>query len=249
MGNHKRFFVYPQNISGGIATITGQTARQMSQVLRMREGDAIVLLDGTGCRYDARITSITKSEIKAEITETRCCVNEPALKLTLAIGHPKGDKLELIVQKATELGISNIVVIDSERTVARPDSSKVKDRLARWQRIAMEAAEQSGRCRSPEVSGVLTYADLMTRLGDYDLAIVAWEDETGTTLKGLLREHKEAKSILLVVGPEGGLTEDEVESARRSGAKCASLGGRILRCETAAIAACAAIMYEIEGEL
>lgn len=249
MGGHNRFFIEPENINGNIATITGQTARQISQVLRMREGGTITLLDGTGCRYDARIVSFTKSEVAAEVIETKCCVNEPELKLTLAVGHPKGDKLELIVQKTTELGISNIVVIDSERTVARPEPSKVRDRLTRWQKVAMEAAEQSGRCMWPEVSGVVPYRELMAGLGEYDLAILAWEDECGTTLKGLLGEYREAESILLIVGPEGGLTDNEVELARGAGAKCASLGGRILRCETAAIAACAAIMYELEGEL
>lgn len=249
MGEHRRFFINPEQISGDSATLNGDTARQISRVLRLKEGDCICLLDGSGNEHNARINTLSKDEVRARIYSTGSCSNEADLQLTLAICHPKGDKLELVVQKSTELGISKIVIVNSERTVARPDDSKIAERLIRWKRIATEAAEQSCRGCVPEIEGMIDFSDLVKSINNYDLALVAWEDESKTTLKNVIRDTADVGSVVLIIGPEGGLTNQEVEDAKAAGARCVTFGKRVLRSETAAIAGCAAIMYELEGEL
>jgi 16S rRNA (uracil1498-N3)-methyltransferase len=249
MSKHRRFFVDPSRIVEGEASIVGDAAHQITNVLRLTTGDRIVLLDGSGCEHEAELTALSRDCVRAWVVKTTECDTEPSLKLTLAVCLPKGDKLDLIVQKCTELGISRMIAVNSERTVARIDPAKVEERLARWRRIAAEAAEQAGRAKAPEICGVLSYEDLAAEMRTYGLVMLAWEDEQRTSLREVLAKHQVGDSVMLIVGPEGGLTDREVQLARDAGARCVSLGRRTLRCETAAIAACAAIMYEIEGEL
>jgi len=249
MGDHRRFFIDPGQIEGDVAVIREETAHQIARVLRLREGEDIRLLDGRGREYEARIASVSASEVVVDVIRLCECEREPRLKLTLAVCMPKADKLDLIVQKVCELGISRLVIANSERVVSRPDAVKAASRIERWRKIAEEAAEQCGRCRTPEIVGIIEFAELAGYIRSHGLSMVAWEDETRTSLKSVLADHANAESAMLIVGPEGGLSRREVESARSAGASCVSLGSRILRCETAAIAACAAIMYELEGEL
>ncbi len=249
MGNHRRFFIDPNQIENGTVTITGESARQLSKVLRLKEGDFICLLDGSGNEHDAIISGITREAVSARIVGSNCCPREPRVKLTLAICLPKGDKLELIVQKCAELGISKYIIVNSDRTVAKVEPSKLIDRLTRWQKIALEAAEQCGRAVAPRVEGLVEFKDLSEEIGNHELSLIAWEEEDGQSLKEVLRTNIDAQSVLLIVGPEGGLTEHEVNIAKAAGAKSVSLGKRLLRVETAAISAIAAIMYELEGEL
>ena len=246
MANHRRFFIDPKQISGDEAVITGEIAHQIRTVLRLKVGDTIGLLDGSGAEYEARIASLSKSEVTATIVGTSPCASESAAPLTLAVCLPKAGKLELIVGKCTELGISNMLLVCSERSVPRIEPAKAANRLARLQRIAVEAAEQSGRGLYPDISGIIDFADLPAHIAEHELALLAWEDESRTTLKQALREHAGARSVMLIIGPEGGLTRQEAQLARDAGAKCVTLGKRTLRCETAAIAACAAGMYELE---
>jgi len=249
MVNHRRFFIEPSQIENGTARITGDGARQISKVLRLKEGDFICLLDGSGNEHDALITGVTRDAVTARILGTGSCAREPVLRLTLALCLPKGDKVELIVGKGAELGISRYVIVDSERTVARIEPGKLAERLTRWRKIAAEASEQCGRALAPEIEGVVAFGDLVGLIADHDLALIAWEEEGGASLREALRTNLGAKCVLLIVGPEGGLTEAEVEMAKSAGAVSVSLGKRVLRVETAAIAAAAAIMYEMEGEL
>ncbi len=249
MPNHRRFFIDPNNIDGSDALITGETARQITKVLRLKEGDVICLLDGLGNEHSALITSTSKDHVAARILGANTCSRELETELTLAICLPKSDKLDLIVQKCSELGISRYVIVNSERVIAKLDETKVAERLARWRKIACEAVEQCGGARVPEVNGILSFSALTTEIAKNDIALVAWEEEKSVGLKKALNANAGAKSVMLIVGPEGGLTESEVESAKSAGAVCVTLGRRILRAETAAIAACAAILYELEGEL
>lgn len=249
MVNHRRFFIEPCQIEDGTARITGDGARQIGKVLRLKEGDFICLLDGSGNEHDALISGVTRDAVTARILGTGSCAREPVLRLTLALCLPKGNKVELIVQKGTELGISQYVIVDSERTVAKIEPAKMAERLTRWRKIGAEAAEQCGRAVAPEIDGVAAFGDLAGLIAEHDLALIAWEEEGGASLRDALRTNSDAKSVLLIVGPEGGLTEAEVEMAKFAGAKSVSLGKRLLRVETAAIASAAAIMYELEGEL
>ncbi len=245
MGNHRRFFVDCSAISGDEATITGEILRQIQHVLRLKTGDTIKLLDGSGTEFAAHITSLTSTVITARIDSKDQCPAEPRFRLSLVVCLPKGDKIELIAQKCTELGISELTVCTSERTVSRPDERKVEDRIARWRKIAAEASEQCGRGRVPEIRGIVGFGDVVELVKREQCALVAWEEECDC-LRDVLRSGTSPDSALVVVGPEGGLTRNEVSMLKQAGAKCVSLGKRILRCETAAIAACALVMYEME---
>lgn len=249
MADHRRFFVSPEQIGEEEAVIEGSIARQIGRVLRLTVGDAITLLDGVGGVYDAKITSITADRVKARILSRKANTNEPRVRLVLASCIPKSDRMELIVQKCTELGISEMILVQSERTITRLDASNLEKKLDRWRKIAREAAEQCGRSKPPTLSGVVGFAELVKMIPEYPLTIVAWEEESGLALRDALREHGDAESVLVLIGPEGGLTEREVEAAKSAGAVSVSLGQRLLRTDTAAIATCAAVMYELEGEL
>ncbi len=245
MSEHRRFFVKPEDIDDETVVLAGGAARQIARVLRLTIGDSIEVLDGSGYEHEARIASLSRGEVVGTIVGRRMCPGEPAIRLTLAVCLPKSDKIEIIVQKATELGASELVVVRSERTVANPSTERLNERLIRWERIAAEAAEQSGRGKLPRIRPLVGFDELMDEIPGCDLAVVAWEQETESSLKDVLRANSGARSVMVIIGPEGGLTESEVERARASGARSASLGKRLLRVETAAIAACAAVMYEI----
>lgn len=249
MSDHRRFLVNPEQIGAEEAVLEGSTARQISRVLRLTVGDAVALLDGTGNVYHAQITSISAQSVRARILSKEANVNEPALRLVLASCVPKNDRIELIVQKCTELGISEIVLVRSERTVVRLDEPGQDKKLDRWRKIATEAAEQCGRSIAPRLRGVVSFAQLVEMIGEFSLAIVAWEEESAVSLREALKGKAGVESVLIVIGPEGGLTEPEVELAKAAGAVSVSLGGRLLRTDTAAIGTCAAVMYELEGQL
>ncbi|MDO8586644.1 MAG: RsmE family RNA methyltransferase [Armatimonadota bacterium] len=241
-----RFFVEPEQISDGRVTIRGPQARQICAVLRLQTGDTISALDGSGCCHIARIGSLTRDEVIAEIIETSQADTEARVRLTLAQALAKGHKVEMVVQKATELGISGMVVFASERTIVRPAEDKIRNRLARWRSIAREAAEQSCRAVLPDVDGVIGFDDLVQRVSQFDKAFVAWEKEKGLLLREALKDAETGNRILLIVGPEGGFSEDEVSQAIAAGAVPISLGARTLRTETAAIAGCAIVLHSVE---
>ncbi len=249
MGGHRRFFIDPAWVEQGKGTIYGPQGRQIATVLRLKPGDKLALLDGTGAEYDAVITSVGKDAVTAAISEQRACECEAATRVLIAIGYLKGDKAEYVVQKCTELGASDIVLFDCERTVAKPDPSKLGEKLERLRRVAREATEQCGRCILPNVGAVSDVESLSAHISGFDRKLVAWEDEQTVSLKNALSDHGGVSSVAVVIGPEGGLTQAEVAKLTESGARPVSLGKRVLRSETAAIAVCAAVMYELEGEL
>jgi 16S rRNA (uracil1498-N3)-methyltransferase len=250
MSDHRRFFVDPEQIGAEEAVLEGSIARQISKVLRLKIGDAIALLDGLGNVYHAEIAAISAETVRARILSKETSVNEPSLRLVLASCVPKSDRTELIVQKCTELGISELVLVRSERTVVRLDESGQDKKLDRLRKIATEAAEQCGRSIVPRIRGVVSFSELVEMIGEFPLAVIAWEEEeTSVSLREALRAKAGVESVLLVIGPEGGLTEREVELAKSAGAVSVSFGGRVLRTDTAAIAGCAALMYELEGQL
>jgi len=246
MTNH-RFFIQPDQISEGQVTICGPQARQICAVLRLHEGDEIGVLDGSGCCHIARIGSAKKDQVVAEITDTIAMQTESCVRLTLAQALTKHDKVELVVQKATELGISEMMVFTSERTVPRPAGDRIAHRLDRWRSIAREAAEQSNRASVPSVDGIISFGDLLRKAPDFDYSLIAWEDETGLLLHEALAKVQPGARVLYIVGPEGGFSRSEVTEAVSAGVVPISLGARTLRAETAAIAGCAVILHMMEG--
>ncbi len=239
-----RFFVKKADILDNTAVITGEDVKHISKVLRMAPGDKVMLCDGEGYQYLAHIDEITKDEVTLGILYKEKCASEPSRRITLYQGLPKGDKMELIVQKCVELGISEIVPVAAERSIVRIKPGEFGGKRTRYQRVAYEAAKQCGRGRIPEIADLTTFktADMTC----HDLIIIAYEDEKGNTLKSLLRANMQAKDIAIVIGPEGGLESSEVELLTQKGGKAVTLGPRILRTETAGMAALAMILYEIE---
>ena len=210
----------------------------------------------TACGENHALRAPSARSVSAAIrTRPQACaatspIAEPSLRLVLASCVPKSDRIELIVQKCTELGISELVLVRSERTVVRLDGPGQERKLDRLRRIAAEAAEQCGRSMIPSLRGVLSFSELVEMIGEFPLAVIAWEEEeTTVSLRDALRAKAGVESVLLVIGPEGGLTEREVELTKSAGAVSVSFGSRVLRTDTAAIAGCATVMYELEGQL
>jgi len=244
-----RFMVDPGNIRDGVILITGSDLKHLRQVLRLGKGDLIVVFDGSGVEYTARLTEVGKDQASAVIEETRQAGTEPRVRLTLYQGLPKMEKMEFIVQKAVELGVYRIVPVITRRTVVRPDARSAGNRLVRWNRIAAEAAKQCGRARVPGISAPVYLRDALADLGGQDLAIALYEGEK-KGLKEILKCYNinDIGNMALFVCPEGGFEEKEASEMHRSGVVTAGLGCRVLRTETAAISGISIIMYEM-GEM
>lgn len=243
-----RFFIPPSNIKGERVTLTEDASRQLARVLRARPGDDIIVLDDSSYEYAVTLDNVSARAVSGVITDRYLGEGETRLAITLYQGLMKADRFEYVLQKGTELGISRFVPIISERTVARNVISP--NRLERWRRIMREAAEQSGRCRLPALGDTVSFSEACESITGH--AIIGWEDERDTGIKDVLLRHKAdiegAQSISIVIGSEGGLTEEEVGYALGCGLAPVSLGRRVLRAETAGIVAATAILYEM-GEL
>jgi 16S rRNA (uracil1498-N3)-methyltransferase len=242
MSKPPRFFITPDQVREPNITVTGDDLRHIRTVLRKQPGDLLTLLDGQGREYTVRITAVEKAEIETEIVEQRKR-ELPAVRVTLGQGLPKSDKMDFIVQKATELGVSSLVPLITERTIV-----KVKDeekRKERWRKIAREAAMQSGRPDIPKVETIRPFGDYIRALdpGPLPLLLFPWEEGT-LPIKHVLRQTPGAQNIVVLIGPEGGFSQAEADAAKEKGFHLVSLGLNILRTETAAVAVLSMIGYE-----
>ena len=211
-------------------------------MLRLKAGEEVLVCDGAGQECLCRVTDFDAGEVDLEVLERREASAEAAVEVSVFMAFPKADKLEHVIQKATELGACEIVAFPSARCISRPDDKSLKKKLERWQKIAASAAEQSGRGRIPEVRVVPSYAAALEQAAQADQALMFYENEQATTLRMAL-ESKPFRTVSLLTGPEGGLEEREVEQARAAGLQVCTLGKRILRCETAPLCALSAVMY------
>jgi 16S rRNA (uracil1498-N3)-methyltransferase len=242
MPRSPRFFISPEQVAGQLITVSGEDVRHIGAVLRMKTGDELLLCDGKGSEYSVKIIHIDRTEIKTEIVnKTRRELAYP--RVTLGQGLPKSDKMDWIVQKATELGVESIVPLVTERTIV-----KVRDeekRVSRWQKIAREAAMQSNRVDIPVIGQIVSSNDFLRTLNSElgTLLLFPWEEGT-KPIKDVLRGSEGIKQITVLIGPEGGFSSAEAESASRRGFHPVSLGPNILRTETAAIAVLSMIGYE-----
>ena len=236
-----RFFVEPQELQGDTLVLTGENA-QHAKVLRLKAGEEVLVCDGEGRECVCTVAEVNPGEITLDVTESRASVTEAAVKVSVYMAFPKADKLEHVIQKATELGAYEIVAFPSGRCISKPDDKSLKKKLERWQKIAASAAEQSGRGRIPQVITLPSYAAALERAAQADKALMFYENEHATTLKMAL-ESGSFQSVSLLTGPEGGLEEKEVAQAREAGLQVCTLGSRILRCETAPLCALSAVMY------
>ena len=235
-----RFFVNADEMSCDTITLTGENA-QHAKVLRLKAGEQVVVCDGAGMECLCEVAGMGGS-VELTVLERRQSASEAAVKVSIYMGFPKSDKLEHVIQKATELGAAEIIAYPAIRCVSRPDEKSLKKKLDRWQKIAASAAEQSGRGVIPQVIVLDSYDAALKRALQADKALMFYENERATTLSQVLQSGG-FQSISLMTGPEGGLEEKEVRQALDSGLQVCTLGRRILRCETAPLCALSAVMY------
>ena len=237
-----RFFVTASNIFGGAAYLDAKETEHL-RALRIRKGESFTVCDGNGTDYTCRLTDITAEGAEAEILETGPTVTEPTVDCTAYIAFAKGDRLETAVQKSVELGASEIVLFPSARCVSKPEGLSVLKKTGRLQKIGEEAAKQSGRGKVPNVVVSPSFDHMIFKASKADLPLFFYEEEKARHLKDALTEKPDYKTISIVSGPEGGFDPAEAAFAVQNGMLSVSLGPRILRCETAPIAALAAIMF------
>lgn len=242
-----RFFVDKEQIESGSLFILGDDARHIARSLRMAVGDEVTVCDGDGYEYRTSLIKIRDERCDCEIIEKTLSSREPLSKITLFMAYPKSDKLEMIIQKAVELGVSKIVPFESSRCIKKPKAEKATEKTARLTRIAQEAAKQCGRAILPVVCEPVDYKTMVELASDHELAIFCYEGEGTRSLKEILEKSASAPdSISVIVGSEGGFSEDEAAAAANAGMTLANLGPRILRCETAPTYCLSAISYRFE---
>ena len=232
-----RFFVEPEVLRQDVIQLGGENAQHM-KVLRLKNGEEVLLCDGRG-----REALCVLTENGLAVKERRESASEAAVRVSVYLSFPKADKLEHVIQKATELGAAEIVTFPSARCVSRPDEKSLQKKLERWQKIAQSAAEQSGRGIIPDILVLPSFGEALKRGAQADKALLFYENEQATTLKMALSSGS-YQTVSLLTGPEGGLEEAEVHEAREAGFQICTLGKRILRCETAPLCALSAVMYD-----
>lgn len=236
-----RFFVTPVEFEQNFLVLTGENAAH-ARVLRLQSGEEVLICDGAGNECICTISDVSPGQISLVVKSRQASSSEAKIRASIYMAFSKGDKLEHVIQKATELGAAEIIAFPSIRCVSRPDEKSLAKKLERWQKIAASAAEQSGRGMIPQVLTVDSYKAALERAATADKAILFYENEKATTLRTTL-EDGAFTSISLLTGPEGGLEEKEVEQAKAAGLHICTLGSRILRCETAPLCALSAVMY------
>lgn len=236
-----RFFVTPEEMTAERITLTGENA-QHAKVLRLKAGEELLLCDGEGREALCRVEEMDGKTLAVSVASRRDSRTEPSVRVSVYMAFPKADKLEHVIQKATELGAYEIIAFPSARCISRPDEKSLSKKLERWQKIAASAAEQSGRGWIPRVLVLSGYKAALERAAASDKALLFYENEHATTLKMALTG--EYRSVSLLTGPEGGLEEAEVKQALDAGLSVCTLGSRILRCETAPLCALSAVMYD-----
>ncbi len=242
----RRFFTEPQNIKDDVACIL-EDAAHITRVLRMELNDEILLFDGSGYEYLAKLIQIDPKECRAQILDKTYSKQEPQISVTIFQGIPKSGKMESIIQKSVELGVSAIVPTALDRCVAKLEQGKKEaEKLKRWNKVALEAAKQCGRGKIPEVLPAMTLKQAIAEMKKMDLALMPYEvlgHQGESSLKTALQE-KDFHTVGILIGPEGGFSDAEAEIAKDAGLTLVGLGRRILRTETVAASMLSMIMYE-----
>lgn len=239
----RRFFIEKGAISDADAVISGELFHHIARVLRMQPGDRLILMDEEGWEHQGLIKEIGSDKLIVGLEGSTLRKTGEHPRITLCQGLPKGDKLELIIQKCTELGLDRLIPFTSGRTVPKLDQEREQKRLERWRRIAREASQQAGRPTVPEIASV-TPLDRMLDTVDAEVKLLLWEGEQTRRLKEVMAALPKPRQVAVIVGPEGGLSREEAELAERRGFVPVTLGDRILRTETAGIAITAILQYQ-----
>lgn len=245
-----RFFVSPGQIGPAKISIFDGDVNHIKNVLRMKEGDKLTVSDGEGMDYTCRISSLSNEVVECEILDVNSSYVELPVKLVLFQGLPKADKMELIIQKAVELGAYEVVPVSMARSIVKLDDKKAGKKLARWQGIAESGAKQSGRAIIPSVGNVLSFKQALKAAAELDAVIVPYEKAEGIeesrAILSDITSDENVKTVGIFIGPEGGFAENEIEMALEAGFKPITLGRRILRTETAGLAILSILMYQLE---
>jgi 16S rRNA (uracil1498-N3)-methyltransferase len=231
-----RFFVPRRNIEGSRGIVVGEELQHLRRVLRLAAGDAITIFDDSGREHDAVICSVEPESAAVEITRSYEAQRESTLDLTLALGLTKGEKMDFVIEKATELGVQTVVPFMSAYAVPKLNERKIGARSQRWQKIALSAAKQSGRTQIPKLLPLCGFREFIGQASPDAFKLFFWEKESTQSLRQL-QQQRGAKPVLITIGPEGGFSAEEAAQATEHGFHLATLGRRILRAETAAIAA------------
>ena len=241
------FFVPDAGSDPSVVSIVGSDVNHIRNVLRMKVGDTIVVSNGEDCDFYCRISSIEAERVLAEIQPEEVEESELSAELVLYQGLPKGDKMELIIQKAVELGAHRIVPVAMKRSVMKLDEKKQQKKIPRWNGISESAAKQSGRRIIPEVTKVYSWKEVLKEAGTLNLLLVPYENARGmAATREALQEIQPGQTIGIVIGPEGGFERSEIDDLEEIGSRTISLGHRILRTETAGLAALTMCMMELE---
>ena len=245
-----KFFVASKQIQNEEIYIKDDDVNHIANVLRLKKDDKILVCDkDVGVTYQTQITQISKNMVVCRILNKIQENTESKIKVSIFQGLPKADKMEYIIQKTTEIGVKSIIPVEMRRCEVKLDEKDGKKKIQRWQKIAEVAAKQSGRDIIPDIQDIINIDELTNMINQFDLVIVAYEEEKNVTLKQILKNIPTSSKNLeigIVIGPEGGIENQEIEKLKSKGAKIITLGSRILRTETAPIVMLSNIMYELE---
>lgn len=238
-----RFYAPKENIKGNLIYIDGREARHILNVMRLGESDKVVVFDGTGREYTGFIKQAKPKSLVVEVISTKMPKAEGLPEVALAQAIPKKEKMDYIIEKATELGVHRIIPLLSERTVVKPDENKASGKTVRWKKIATEAAKQCGRTDVPQIENVQKFYNAVDNVDAFDLALVGCLSEDNVGVKEAISGFQGGK-IIVFIGPEGDFTPDEIVMARKAGCKSVSFGKRILKSDTAGLFVLSVLNYE-----
>ena len=241
-----RFFVEKKNVNleNNTCIIEGEDVKHISKVLRCRVGEELEICDNDNNEYICEITNIDKSQVNLNILKRVDIKRESDLKIKVYQGLPKGPKMEMILQKLTEVGVDEIILVQTKRTVVKVDDKKEDKKIERWERIIYEAAKQSKRGKIPKLRGVLSFKEALADMKENDFNIAPYENEKTKTIKQAIK-GKDINNIGIFVGPEGGFEDTEISAIEEISGQSVSLGPRILRTETASLVASSIVLYEL----
>ena len=242
-----RFFVPKENVQGDLIHVDGPEARHILNVMRMKEGDKVVVFDGTGSEYTGFIKEVKLKSLTVEIISTQTPKRERTLEITLAQSMPKKEKMDYIIEKATELGVHSIIPIISERTIVKVSQERSDNKIARWKKIAQAAAKQCGRTDVPEIKNIQKFYNAVDNINNFDLALMACLAEDTISFKEAISGIGSEK-IIVFIGPEGDFTPDEIEMAKENtNCKFISLGKRVLKSDTAGLYILSVLNHELSA--
>lgn len=242
----RRFFVSQECIQGRIAVIAGEEAHHILDVIRLKQGDRLQAIDGTGKLYQGTILETARRKVKIRLESVLEKAKSSGLEIVLIQALLKKNKMDYIVEKCTEAGVSLIVPTKTTRSIVRLDQAQLTSRKKRWRRIAQETAKQCRRTTIPQIRDLVAWPDVLSSLGNFDLKLLFSLSAESLRLKKVLRKHNRAKKVAILIGPEGDFAPGEITQAQDSGWIAVSLGKNVLKSDTAAISALAMVNYELQ---